>query len=175
MKKVILVDSQDNPLGKEEKIAAHKAGELHRAFSVLIFNSEGDWLLQRRALSKYHSPGLWTNACCSHPAPGEKTDDAAKRRLEQELGISCPIKESFTFIYKKKFDNGLTEHEYDHVFIGFSDQKPEPDPKEVMDYRYLAEDILLNEVRDNPKKFTYWFRQLVSEHLEKIRDAVESH
>src|SRR4030095_7998604 len=115
---VILVDQEDRPSGTAEKMEAHRKGLLHRAFSVFIFNSKGEMLLQQRALSKYHSGGLWTNACCSHPAPGEKTKDGAIRRLNEELGFETPVEKVFDFVYKAEFDNGLTEHEFDHVFAG---------------------------------------------------------
>lgn len=115
---VILVDKNDQPIGQGEKTAVHKAGQLHRAFSILIFNDKGKLLLQQRAKGKYHCPRLWSNTCCSHPRPGEDILVAAHRRLQEEMGFDCPLEDKFSFIYKVKFDNGLTEHEYDHVLIG---------------------------------------------------------
>ena len=115
---VILVDVNDRQIGIMEKMKAHQQGSLHRAFSVFIFNKKGEMLLQQRALNKYHSGGLWTNACCSHPLPGEETIAAAKRRLQEELGFEIPVEKVFDFVYKADFDNGLTEHEFDHVYVG---------------------------------------------------------
>lgn len=123
MKDIILVDKDDNEIGKGEKMAVHLAGQLHRAFSIFIFNSQGEMMLQRRASTKYHSPGLWTNACCSHPRPGESLEQAAKRRLKEEMGFECDLQKVFSFIYKAKVED-LTEHEFDHVFIGKFDQEP---------------------------------------------------
>ena len=131
---VILVDEQDQEIGVMEKMEAHRQGLLHRAFSVFIFNEKGEMLLQQRSLDKYHSGGLWTNACCSHPRPGEDIQRAAQRRLHEELGFVTSIEEIFDFIYKSPFDNGLTEHEFDHVFIGVYDDVIEPNQKEVKDF-----------------------------------------
>ena len=128
---IILVNEEDVQVGTMEKMEVHERGLLHRAFSVFIFNKAGEMLLQQRALSKYHSGGLWTNACCSHPRPGEKTEDAAARRLFEELGFGTELRFAFSFTYKAAFDNGLTEHEFDHVFVGHFDGPLRPDPKEV--------------------------------------------
>src|SRR4030042_2763439 len=127
MEKIILVDENDREIGTEEKLKTHEQGKLHRAFSIFVFNSKGELLLQRRAKGKYHSGGLWTNTCCSHPREGEKLEEAVHRRLKQEMGLDCPLKEAFSFIYKVRFENGLFEHELDHVFIGRVDGKPVPD------------------------------------------------
>jgi len=154
---VILVNEQDEPIGVMEKIAAHEKALLHRAFSVFIFNSKGEMLLQQRALDKYHSPGLWTNACCSHPNPGETTDAAALRRLAEELGFTTPVKKAFHFTYKAPFDNGLTEYEFDHVYIGHYDGMILPHPEEVADYRFINLSALENEISDKPSSFTAWF------------------
>ncbi len=126
MEEVILVDENDNELGKEEKLKAHKEGKLHRCFSILIFNSKEELLIQKRAKNKYHSGGLWANTCCSHPKPGEDTEIAAHRRLKEEFGFDCELKQLFNFTYKKTFDNGLTENEFDHVFIGITNSEPIP-------------------------------------------------
>lgn len=154
---VILTDANDQPVGVCEKMEAHEKGLLHRAFSVFIFNSDGKMLLQRRALEKYHSGGLWTNACCSHPRPGEDTLAAAKRRLQEELGFTCPIIPAFTFLYKADFENGLTEHEFDHVFTGTYDDLPKPAASEVMDYCYKSLAEIEEDIQADPQKFTAWF------------------
>jgi len=155
---VILVDEQDNPLGVMEKMEAHQKALLHRAFSVFIFNKAGDLLLQKRAAEKYHSAGLWTNTCCSHPMPGEAVEEAALRRLEEEMGFSTPLEKAFAFLYKTGFDNGLTEHEYDHVFTGIYEGGIHPDPDEVSAYRYMPMDELLEWVQRAPGDFTEWFK-----------------
>lgn len=155
---VILVDEQDNPLGVMEKMEAHQKALLHRAFSVFIFNKAGDLLLQKRAAEKYHSAGLWTNTCCSHPMPGEAVEEAALRRLEEEMGFSTPLEKAFAFLYKTGFDNGLTEHEYDHVFTGIYEGGIHPDPDEVSAYRYIPMDELLEWVQRAPGDFTEWFK-----------------
>src|ERR1700733_15003891 len=145
MEEVILVDETDTPLGKMEKMEAHRKALLHRAFSVFIFNSKGEMLLQRRAPGKYHSGGLWTNACCSHPRPGEETSQAAKRRLFEELGFTTPLEKIFDFTYKSEFDNGLTEHEYDHVYVGQYDQGVYPNQEEVCEYMFLSATAISSE------------------------------
>lgn len=156
--KVILVDEYDNAIGECEKLTAHTGGILHRAFSVFIFNSKGEMLLQQRALDKYHSGGLWTNACCSHPAPGEETETSALRRLREELGFVTPVEKIFAFVYKADFENGLTEYEFDHVFIGYYDGEIAFNPDEVMDYRYMDMDAVRNWLESDPEQFTAWFR-----------------
>jgi isopentenyl-diphosphate delta-isomerase len=155
---VILVNEQDEPVGTMEKLEAHRKGLLHRAFSVFIINDAGEILLQRRALEKYHSPGLWTNACCSHQAPGETTEAAAHRRLQEELGFDCTLREIFTFIYRTEFDNGLTEHEFDHVLLGTYNGNIYPDKSEVDDYCYLSSGRILEEMKKEPATFTTWFQ-----------------
>ena len=157
MEFVVLVDEQDNPIGKMEKQQAHIEGLLHRAFSIFIFNSEKKLLLQKRASSKYHCGGLWTNSCCSHPRETENIQDAANRRLAEEMGMQCSLKPIFTFMYRAEFDNGLIEHELDHVFFGESDQNPKINPEEVETYRYIAMEDLQQEVKEFPQNFTPWF------------------
>lgn len=157
---VVLVDPHDCEIGQMEKMEAHRQALLHRAVSVFIFNSKGEWLLQRRALHKYHSNGLWTNTCCSHPAPMETSLGAAHRRLGEEMGMECPLNEVFCFTYKELLDNGLTEHELDHVFIGFSDGLPLINPDEVMEYRYVAFEELEAWLREQPCAFTVWFKAI---------------
>jgi isopentenyl-diphosphate Delta-isomerase len=155
---VILVDENDRQTGIAEKLQAHKKGLLHRAFSVFIFNDDGDWLLQQRAPGKYHSGGLWTNACCSHPAPGEDTQAAAHRRLVEELGFDTEIEKIFHFVYKAHFENGLTENEYDHVFAGKYSGTLNPDPMEVMNTRFLSIENIKKEISNAPYSFTEWFK-----------------
>jgi isopentenyl-diphosphate delta-isomerase len=162
---VVLVDGQDNEVGTMEKMQAHVEGKLHRAVSVFIFNSKKHLLLQKRADGKYHSPGLWTNTCCSHPREGESVKHAAIRRLEEEMQLSCPLKHAFSFIYNAKLDNGLTEHEYDHVFTGIADSAPKPNAAEVSQWRYVTVDKLDEELRANPKQFTEWFKICYDQHF----------
>ncbi|HEV2481423.1 MAG TPA: isopentenyl-diphosphate Delta-isomerase [Puia sp.] len=154
---VILVDEVDTPLGTMEKIEAHQKALLHRAFSVFIFDKEGRMLLQRRADGKYHSPGLWTNACCSHPRPGEDTGAAAIRRLREELGFTTSLVRLFSFTYRSEYANGLTEFEFDHVFVGRYDAAIHPDPAEVSDYCYRSMDEIRAELQTDPGRFTTWF------------------
>ena len=140
-----------------EKMAAHQDGVLHRAVSVLVFNNRNELMLQQRALTKYHSPGLWTNTCCSHPRPGEPTPMAAHRRLKEEMGFECQLNKSFDFIYRAEFENGLTEHEFDHVFFGTFDDEPQPNPEEVDSIAWMPVDVLLADMKKNKSNYTYWF------------------
>lgn len=156
---VILVDEADNELGTSPKLRAHHEGVLHRAFSVFLFNSRGELLLQRRAGGKYHSGGLWTNTCCSHPRPGEETAAAARRRLQEEMGLSTPLLPVFAFTYRADLGQGLWEHELDHVFVGRTDQDPLPDPEEVGDWRWASIPEVVDEMHRHPERFTAWFRQ----------------
>jgi isopentenyl-diphosphate Delta-isomerase len=165
---VILVNEADEELGAMEKMEAHRKALLHRAFSVFIFNSRGEMLLQQRAMGKYHSGGLWTNACCSHPRPGETVEEAAIRRTREELGIQPELKRVFAFTYRADFDNGLTEHEYDHVLVGQFDGDLHPDPDEVIDYCYLQMNDIREDLETHPGKYTEWFKiafRQVEEHL----------
>ncbi len=155
---VILVDEQDRETGVAEKMQAHREGLLHRAFSIFIFNRRGDMLLQQRALEKYHSGGLWTNACCSHPLPGEETPAAASRRLREELGIHTTLEKIFDFTYRSGLDQGLVEHEFDHVFAGFYDGDIPYDQTEVMAVCYKTMDTIRQELETEPEQFTTWFR-----------------
>lgn len=157
MEEVILVNTNDEPIGTMEKLEAHEKALLHRAFSVFIFNNANEMLLQQRAMEKYHSPGLWTNACCSHPRPGETTEAAALRRLNEELGFTTPLQKIFDFTYKAVFDNGLTEHEFDHVYVGMYNDTITPNPAEVMDYTYLSLDAVAADLIKNPDHYTAWF------------------
>ena len=154
---VILVDENDNSTGFLEKIEAHKKGLLHRAFSIFIFNSGGEMLLQQRAMNKYHSGGLWTNACCGHPNPGEEVLMAAQRRLKEEMGFEVPLEKVFDFVYNTKLDNGLTEHEFDHVFAGQYNNPVNFNKEEVMDYCYKAVPEIKLALQIYPKQYTAWF------------------
>jgi isopentenyl-diphosphate delta-isomerase len=158
MEKIILVDENDRETGTGEKLDVHKSGKLHRAFSIFVFNSGGEMLMQKRARGKYHSGGLWTNTCCSHPREGEKLEDAAHRRLKQEMGFDCPLKEAFSFIYRVRFENGLYEHEFDHVFVGRHEGEPVPNPEEYEGWKWAPMEELKRDVRRNPGNYTYWFR-----------------
>ena len=155
---VILVDENDVQIGTMEKIEAHQKALLHRAFSVFIFNSKGEMLLQKRAASKYHSPELWTNACCSHPSPNEDIISAATRRLMEEMGFETELKKIFDFTYKTSFDNGLTEHEFDHVLIGTYDGPVTPDSAEVSDYIYTRINAIKESLAVDPTEYTEWFK-----------------
>ena len=155
---LILVDEKDKQWGKLEKLLVHQLGLLHRAFSVFIFNSNGELLLQQRADSKYHSAGLWTNTCCSHPRFGEEIYWAIERRLQEEMGMSCKTDFAFSFIYKTKFENGLTEHEYDHVYFGVTDNLPVPEKSEVKNYRYMNIENLETDIRIHPENYTEWMK-----------------
>jgi len=164
---VIQVDENDNILGYVPKMEAHRTGVLHRAISILVFNSKGEWVLQKRVKEKYHSAGLWTNSCCSHPYPNETTQHAAHRRLQEEMSLTCLLKEKFSFIYKAELDNGLIEHELDHIFIGFSDAIPTPNPSEVSEWRCISTEDLKTEMSAFPNRFTEWFKIIVPEVIER--------
>lgn len=155
---IVLVDEKDQPLGTMEKMEVHQKALLHRAFSIFIYNEKGEMLLHKRADKKYHSPGLWTNACCSHPKPGEDTLAAAETRLQEEMGFHVSLKKAFDFIYKTPFDNGLTEHEFDHVFIGIYNGDITPNTEEVSDYCFKSIEEIKNSVESHPQKYTEWFK-----------------
>jgi isopentenyl-diphosphate delta-isomerase len=163
MEHVILVDQEDNAIGTMEKMEAHRKGLLHRAFSVVIFNSKGEILLQKRAKSKYHSGGLWTNACCSHPLPDESMEVATQRKLKQEMGIDLKTEYAYKFIYNTNLDSGLIEHEYDHVFTGIFDGEPIINKHEVEDWKYVSPDQLKQDVKLNPQNYTYWFKLILDD------------
>ena len=156
--KVILVDEQDNPIGLMEKLEAHQKALLHRAFSVFILNDKGEIMLQQRAANKYHSPNLWTNTCCRHPREGETTIEAGKRRLQEEMGFVTELSEVLSFIYKAPFDNGLTEHEYDHVLVGYSDAQPQINPEEVASWKWLSLEAIKEDILQAPEQYTAWFK-----------------
>jgi isopentenyl-diphosphate Delta-isomerase len=154
---VVLVNENDEPVGTMEKLEAHRKGVLHRAFSIFIFNSKGEMLLQKRALKKYHSPGLWSNACCSHPYPGEEVKVAAVRRLQEEMGFTSALEKAFDFVYTASFDNGLKENEFDHVFIGKFDGEVKGNAEEISDYTYRSMAEIRQDLLEKPDKYTAWF------------------
>jgi isopentenyl-diphosphate delta-isomerase len=157
IEQLILVNELDEMVGTMEKMEAHQKAMLHRAFSIFIFNSRGELLLQQRAQSKYHCGGMWTNSCCSHPRPDEETSTAAQRRLREELGFSTPLKKVFDFVYRAPFSNGLTEYEFDHVFFGQYEGEVEPDPREVAAVRFLDVNTIHSLMTEAPDNFTPWF------------------
>ena len=165
---VVLVDKNDNPIGLMEKIEAHRRGLLHRAFSVFIIDDASRLLLQRRSQTKYHSPGLWTNTCCSHPRNGEILIDAANRRLMQEMGMSANLKHMFSFIYRAEFDNGLIEHEFDHVFIGKSNSDPVINPDEVCEWKWKEIKKIKKDIIVNSHHYTEWFKIIFNKFFNKL-------
>jgi len=162
MEHVILVDEHDNETGTMEKLEAHRKGLLHRAFSVLLFDGKGNILLQKRSGSKYHSSGLWTNTCCSHPLPGERMEEATRRRLNEEMGIDLQPVFAYSFIYKAALDNGLIEHELDHVFTGYYDGTPAINRDEVEDWKYVNLEWLKQDMAIHPEVYTAWFKLIVN-------------
>jgi len=161
MDEVILVNSNDEQVGTLEKLAVHQQGLLHRAFSVLVFNHKGELLIHQRAHEKYHCAGLWTNTCCSHQRLGETNEKAAQRRLQEEMGFTVPVHTIGSFIYRVTFDNGLIEHEYDHVLMGKFNEEPVPDPTEVVDWKYISLEELGRDIHDFPNKYTFWFKEIM--------------
>ena len=166
---VILVDETDRPIGFAPKLAAHEGGgKLHRAFSVFIFNAAGEMLIQRRADSKYHFGGLWTNACCSHPRRGDNVLDAARARLRQEFGFDVPLEEKFSFVYRAEDPkSGLTEHEFDHVLVGRFEGEPVPNPDEISQWRWVPPQALLRDVERSPERYTPWFKLVLRRVLDQ--------
>jgi isopentenyl-diphosphate delta-isomerase len=158
MEKIILVDKKDREIGTGEKMKVHEEGSLHRAFSIFVFNSKGETLLQKRASGKYHSGGLWANTCCSHPRAGEALEKAVHRRLKEEMGFDVPLREMFSFIYKVKFGNGLYEHEFDHVFVGKFEGNPVPNPEEAGGWKWVSLDKLKKDIQRNPENYSYWLK-----------------
>lgn len=163
---VILVDEADQEIGHMEKMEVHRQGLLHRAFSVFVFNHKQELMIHQRASSKYHSGGLWTNTCCSHPRPGETIISAGKRRLQEEMGFTCELKNVHSFIYKASLDNELTEHEFDHILIGNYEQAPKPNPNEVQDWKWINLSDLKLSLDGNPEQYTYWFKIAFSKLVE---------
>lgn len=169
MEKVILVNEKDEQIGTMEKIEAHEKALLHRAFSVFVFNENNELLLQQRALEKYHSPGLWTNTCCSHQRVGETNIEAGMRRLEEELGFTTNLKDSISFIYKAPFDNGLTEHEFDHILIGNYNEDPKPNPEEVAEFKWMKLEDVQKDMAKNPEIYTEWFKIIFDKYYSHIQ------
>jgi len=169
--KVILVDREDNPVGTLPKMEAHEKGVLHRAFSVFILNQKGELMLQQRALHKYHSPGLWTNTCCSHQREGEENLQAGTRRLEEEMGFSVPLEELFSFIYKAPFDNGLTEHELDHVMLGYYEGIPEINSDEVNTWKWMSLNEIASDLTVNPESYTVWFKIIFERFFNHVKST----
>ena len=170
MERVILVDEQDNEVGTMEKMEAHQKGRLHRAFSILLFNSKGEALLQKRSTKKYHSGGLWTNTCCSHPFPRESMTNATQRKLLQEMGIQTRLIFAFKFIYQTQLDPNLIEHECDHVYLGAFDGQPVINREEVEDWKFVDLPSLRRDIVQNPDLYTYWFRLIMGrQELDTIR------
>jgi len=163
MEQVILVDEKDNEIGTMEKMEAHQKGLLHRAFSVLVFNSKGEMLLQQRAISKYHSGGLWTNTCCSHPQPGETIEQAGKRKLMQEMGFSCDLSFSHKFVYKVQLDNDLIEYEWDYILIGYYDGVPSINASEAQAWKYASVKSIQQDAIKNPDRYTCWFKLILKQ------------
>ena len=168
---VVLVDENDKELGLMPKMEAHKKAVLHRAFSVFIFNKKGELMLQQRAAHKYHSPLLWTNTCCSHQRDRESNIEAGRRRLQEEMGFTTDLKEVVSFIYKVPFDNGLTEHELDHVMIGYFDEKPNLNKEEVEAYKWMTLEEVKHDINNNPTLYTAWFKIIFKESYEKLTNA----
>ena len=166
---LVLVDENDNEIGVLDKTSVHQRGILHRAFSAFIFNTKGELLIQQRADEKYHSAGLWSNTCCSHPYNGEKISDAVNRRLKEEMGLQCTTHFKFCFTYKTDFDNGLIEHEYDHVYFGESDDLPLPNKEEVKAFKYITLKNLEEEISLHPQKFTIWMKICLPKILQQFQ------
>ncbi|SDS14989.1 isopentenyl-diphosphate delta-isomerase [Christiangramia echinicola] len=167
--KVILVNEKDEQVGLMEKIEAHEKALLHRAFSVFVFNDKNELMIQQRALSKYHSPGLWTNTCCSHQREGESNIAAGKRRLQEEMGFTTNLKDTISFIYKAPFDNGLTEHEFDHILVGDFEGQPDLNPDEVAAWKWVSLDDLKVDMKKNPHIYTEWFKIIFDKYYSSIK------
>ncbi|WP_242119777.1 isopentenyl-diphosphate Delta-isomerase [Aestuariivivens sediminicola] len=166
--KVILVNENDEQIGLMPKMEAHEKALLHRAFSVFIFNDKNELMLQQRAFNKYHSPGLWTNTCCSHQRDGETNIEAGKRRLREEMGFVTPLVESIAFIYKAPFDNGLTEHEYDHVLLGTYNDDPVINKEEVADWKWMSLEAVKSDIERQPEMYTEWFKVIFQKYYEHL-------
>ena len=167
--KVILVNENDEQIGLMEKIEAHEKALLHRAFSVFVFNDKNELMIQQRALSKYHSPGLWTNTCCSHQREGESNIEAGKRRLQEEMGFSTELKDTISFIYKAPFDNGLTEHEFDHILVGYFEGKPDLNPYEVAEWKWMSLEAIEKDMQANPSIYTERFKIIFDKYYSHIQ------
>lgn len=165
---VILVNKKDEQIGLMPKLEAHEKALLHRAFSVFVFNKKGELLLQQRAADKYHSPLLWTNTCCSHQRDGETNIEAGKRRLQEEMGFVTELTEVFSFVYKAPFDNGLTEHELDHVMVGEFEENPNINPEEVESFKWMPLEDVKKDIASNPELYTAWFKIIFEKSYDKI-------
>lgn len=163
----MLIDENDIQVGTGEKMDVHQKGLLHRAFSILVFNSKGELMLQLRAKNKYHSGGLWTNTCCSHPRPGDEVMPAAHRRLNEEMGFDTKLEEKFSFVYKVNFENRLFEHELDHVLVGYYEGEPRINPEEADGWKWVNFEAVKEDAMDNPQNYTYWFKELLKIMKEK--------
>lgn len=171
---VILVTQQDLAVGSMEKLEAHQKGVLHRAFSVFVFNKNNELLMQQRAFGKYHSEGLWTNTCCSHPSPGETNIEAAHRRLQEEMGFDCSLEEAFHFVYNASLDNNLIEHELDHVLIGFSEEIPDLNSDEAKAYKWMSLESIQSDMEQHPQHYTFWFKLIIQEHLDQLKNHLNN-
>ncbi|WP_067148762.1 isopentenyl-diphosphate Delta-isomerase [Pseudotamlana agarivorans] len=167
--KVILVNEKDEKIGLMPKMEAHEKALLHRAFSVFVFNDKNELMLQQRALDKYHSPGLWTNTCCSHQRDGESNLDAGRRRLQEEMGFEVPLEESISFMYKAPFDNGLTEHEYDHIMLGTYNGEPNINPDEVASWKWMPLEAVKEDIEKQPEIYTAWFKVIFDKFYDSIK------
>ena len=165
---VILVNEKDEQIGLMPKMEAHEKALLHRAFSVFVFNDRNELMIQQRAKGKYHSPGLWTNTCCSHQREGETNIQAGKRRLQEEMGFTTELKDTISFIYKAPFDNGLTEHEFDHILVGHFNEEPNLNPEEVSDYKWVSLEDLKQDMVEHPERYTAWFKIIFEKYYESI-------
>ena len=165
---VILVDENDNQVGLMPKMEAHEKAVLHRAFSVFVFNEKNELMLQQRALHKYHSPGLWTNTCCSHQRDGESNLAAGERRLFEEMGFVTELKETISFIYKAPFENGLTEHEYDHILVGHYENEPEINTEEVGEWKWMDLELVKKDIKNNPENYTSWFKIIFEKYYKTL-------
>ena len=165
---VILVNEKDEQIGLMPKMEAHEKALLHRAFSVFVFNDKNQLMIQQRAKGKYHSPGLWTNTCCSHQREGESNIEAGKRRLQEEMGFTTELKDTISFIYKAPFDNGLTEHEFDHILVGRYNDEPDFNREEVSDYKWVSLQELKLDMKQNPQVYTEWFKIIFEKYYETI-------
>ncbi len=166
---MILVNEKDQPIGLMPKMEAHEKGLLHRAFSVFVFNDKNELMLQQRALSKYHSPGLWTNTCCSHQREGESNIEAGKRRLQEEMGFTTDLKDTMAFIYKAPFDNGLTEHEFDHILVGNFNDVPNLNPEEVSAWKWMKLEEVQKDMKNHPERYTEWFKIIFDKYYQSIQ------
>lgn len=166
---IVLVNENDENIGSIGKLEAHQKGLLHRAFSIIVWNNQNQILIHQRAFGKYHSEGLWTNTCCSHPKVGETVIEAAHRRLQEEMGFDCELAQKFHFIYRVELENQLIEHELDHVLIGKFHENPNPNPDEVHDYRWISLPELKKEISEKPATFTFWFKEIIQNFEEKIK------